>query len=428
MFHQISHARVASWSRQLTTLCSNQTSVSPDLTVELLRLTGFQDFVTVFKTVGRQIVKQCTDETYGRHLKLTFLFYVIHVPGLSMIHKDCLHDINQTLTFLIGDEDFKKDIPIVNQTFSLFKEQKGRYPETVLDCIQKIGDAVYKTGKVELINHFIDRAVNHGFQFPMIQGTGEDWQIKGNTAHVKNIRVFLSLISRQPKKSKRLLSALIISLSIGGVFIRDTDLFPRDITRFLNADIKRVYNLVKQLARLLPAFFNEIGAEGRLRDISTQLDESCHRRDRLIHFLRKQCHVESSSRIVDFIQQVIIFWKTGDKTPLKPYVPPSIYDEIPCSGRFVDGPGTILRYLEEKKLPHPEDFLMYRQDALDRLIGEVDGVTELDHQRVRLALRFYRLLNEKYGVDHLELKSYLSNFKADYMPEPRRLVAALEEP
>ena len=427
VFYQISHARITTWMQQLEHLRRNRDDRSFALTEELVGLTGFRAFVNVFKTVGRQILQNCTDETYGRHLKLTFLFYAIHVPGLSMIHKDCLHDINQTLTLLIGDEDFKKDIPIVNQTFSLLKEHKGRYPETVLDCIHKIGEAVYKTGKVELINHFIDRAVNHGFQFPMIQGTGEDWQIKGNTAHVKNIRVFLSLISQQPKKSKRLLSALIISLSIGGVFIRDTDLFPRDITRFLNADIKKVYNLVKQLARLLPAFFNEIGAEGSLRDISTQLDESCHRRDRLVHFLRKQCHVESSSRIVDFIQQVMIFWKTGDKKPLQPFVPPSIYGEIQTSGRFVDGPGRILHHLEDKKLPHPRDFLMYRQEALDKLIEEVDNVTELDRHRVRLALRFYRLLNEKYGVDHLELKSYLSNFKADYMPEPRRLTAALEE-
>jgi len=428
VLYQISHARIDAWNQHLEILCSSQDLFSIDLTKELIRLTGFLDFINIFKTVGRQILHHCPDETYGRHLKLTFLFYAIHVPGLSMIHKECLHDINQTLTVLIGDEDFKKDIPIVNQTFSLLKEHKGRYPETVLDCIHKIGDAVYKTGKVELINHFIDRAVNHGFQFPMIQGTGEDWQIKGNTAHVKNIRVFLSLISRQPKKSKRLLSALIISLSIGGVFIRDTDLFPRDITRFLNADIKKVYNLVKQLARLLPTFFNEIGAEGQLRDISTQLDESCHRRDRLIHFLRKQCHVESSSRIVDFIQQVMIFWKTGDKKPLQPFVPPSIYDEIQVSGRFVDGPGRILRYLEEKNLPHPEDFLMYRQKALDTLIDEVDKVTELDRRRVRLAMRFYRLLNEKYGVNHLELTSYLLHFKADYMPEPNRLSAALEEP
>lgn len=427
VFDQISHGRITAWRGELTDLSRRRDTDSVELTRELIQFTGFREFVNRFKEVSRQIVTHCSDDTYGRHLKLTFLFYAIHVPGLFMIHKECLQEINQTLTRLIGDDDFKKNIPIVNQTFSLFREHKGRYPETLLDCIHKIGEAVYKTGDVELINHFIDRVVNHGFQFPMIQGTGEDWQIKGNTAHVKNIRVFLSLISQQPKKSKRLLSALIIYLSIGGVFIKDTDLFPRDITRFLNADIEGVYNLIKQLARLLPAFFNEIGAEGQLRDISTDLDEACHRRDRLIHFLRKQCHVESSSRIVEFIQQVMIYWKTKDKTPLAPFVPPSIYEEIPSSGRFVDGPGKIMQHLETKKLCHPQDFLMYRQEALDQIAGEVENVTDLDRQRVRLMLRFYRLLNEKYGVDHLEIKSYLANFKTDYMPELRRLTEALEE-
>ncbi len=427
VFDQISHTRVTVWCRRLEDLRESRDTGTVELTRALVTFTGFREFVGLFRSVSRQIVRHCSDDTYGRHLRLTFLFYAIHVPGLFMIHKDCLHEINQTLTRLIGDEDFKKNIPIVNQTFSLFREHKGRYPETLLDCIYKIGEAVYKTGDVELINHFIDRVVNHGFQFPMIQGTGEDWQIKGNTAHVKNIRVFLNLICQQPKKSKRLLSALIIYLSVGGVFIKDTDLFPRDITGFLNADVDGVYNLVKQLARLLPAFFNEIGAEGQLRDISTELDESCHRRDRLIHFLRKQCHVESSSRIVEFIQQVMIFWKTKDKTPLEPFVPPSIYEEIQTSGRFVDGPGKIMKYLEVKKLNHPEDFLGLGQDVLDRYVDKVTGVTDLDRHRVRLILRFFRLLNEKYGLDHLEIKSYLANFKTDYMPDPRRLAAALNE-
>ena len=427
LFDEISHARVSLWRRRLEDLCESGDTGTVELTRKLVSFTGFREFVGLFKSVSRQIVRYCSDDTYGRHLKLTFLFYAIHVPGLFMIHKDCLHEINQTLTRLIGDEDFKKNIPIVNQTFSLFREHKGRFPETLLDCIYKIGEAVYKTGDVELINHFIDRVVNHGFQFPMIQGTGEDWQIKGNTAHVKNIRVFMTLICQHPKKSKRLLSALIIYLSIGGVFIKDTDLFPRDITGFLNADIDGVYNLVKQLARLLPAFFNEIGAEGQLRDISTELDESCHRRDRLIHFLRKQCHVESSSRIVEFIQQVMIFWKTREKTPLEPFVPPSIYEEIQTSGRFVDGPGKIMKYLEAKKLLHPKEFLVYSQDVLDRYVDKVTGVTDLDRHRVRLILRFFRLLNEKYGLDHLEIKSYLTNFKTDDLPDPRRLAAALDQ-
>jgi len=38
------------------------------------------------------------------------------------------------------------------------------------------------------------------------------------------------LIRFNPKWSTRLLSYLIIHLSLSGVFIKDTDLFPRDIT------------------------------------------------------------------------------------------------------------------------------------------------------------------------------------------------------
>ncbi|MCK4768227.1 MAG: pyruvate, phosphate dikinase, partial [Desulfobacula sp.] len=316
---------------------------------------------------------------------------------------------------------------IVNQTFSLLKEHKGKYPETVLDCIHKIGEAVYKTSKIVLINHFIDMAVDHGFQFPMIEGTGEDWQIKSNSAHVKNIRVFLDLIGRHPKKSRRLFSALIISLSIGGVFIKDTDLFSRDITKFLNSDIAPVFNLVKQLSRLLPAFFNEIGAEGHLRDISTRLDEACHRKDRLIHFLRKQCHIESSSRSVDFIQEVILFWKTGSKKNLESYVPPSIYQEIKESGPFIDGPRIILNHLESKDMSLPKDYLIYTEEAISNLINEVDEVSDLDRSRVKMIFGFYRLLNQKYRIDNLEFKKYLSSFNSENLPDPQKLVSALEE-
>ena len=104
-----------------------------------------------------------------------------------------------------------------------------------------------------------------GFQTPMLGGVGNDWQIQVNSAHLQNIRTWLELIECKPKWSSRLLSSLIIKLSLSGIFIKDTDLFPRDITRFLNSEIGPVYNLAKQLTRLFPAYFNDIGAEGILR-------------------------------------------------------------------------------------------------------------------------------------------------------------------
>lgn len=423
----VSHERVTGWQARLSALETADPGQA-ETTAGLIALTGHRDFVKRFREMPRKIIALAGGRTYGQYFKLTFLFYIIHAPGLAMIHREALGDIHRTLIRLIGKQDYKKDIRIVDQTFALLKEHKGRYPGTVLECIHKIGDAVYKTDEIELINHFIDRAVDHGFQFPMIQGTGEDWQIKGNMAHVKNIRVFLSLVGRHPKKSKRLLSALITSLAVGGVFIRDTDLFPRDITTFLNADIAPVYNLVKQLARMLPAFFNEIGAEGELRDISTRLDEACFRRDRLVHFLRKQCHVESSSRIVEFIQEVMNFWKTRDKAPLAPYVPPSIYAEIESSGRFIDGPHAVFQALAYNRLDTPSDYLLARQEDLDAMVERVDGVTDLDRERAGLMLRFYRLLNEKYGTDHLELKAYLSAHRAEGLPDPSDVISALDDP
>ncbi|MDD9302244.1 MAG: pyruvate, phosphate dikinase [Desulfobacter sp.] len=423
----ISHDRVKHWQERLQEIKSWDMD-QVDTTTALVGLVGNRTFVKRFREMPRQILALSKGRTYGKYFKLTFLFYIIHAPGLSMIHREALGDIHRTLIRLIGERDYKKDIPIVDQTFALLKEHKGRYPGTVLECIHKIGDAVYNTDEIELINHFIDRSVDHGFQFPMIQGTGDDWQIKGNMAHVKNIRVFLNLVGKHPKKSKRLLSALITSLAVGGVFIRDTDLFPRDITKFLNADIGPVYNLVKQLSRLLPAFFNEIGAEGELRDISTQLDEICFRRDRLIHFLRKQCHVESSSRIVEFIQEVMMFWQTLDKPPLAPYVPPSIYEEIESSGRFIDGPHKIFQALKYNKLARPQEFLLANQETLDTLVDEVDGVQDLDRTRAKLMLKFFRLLNEKYGTDHLEIKAYLTAHRAEGLPDPKDVIVSLSEP
>ena len=426
LLDQVSHQRFREWQEELD--LTRQGDPKSAATLEaLMALPGHREVVKLFRDLPRKILALSDGRTYGKYFKLTFLFYIIHAPGLSMIHREALGDIHRTLIRLIGERHYKKDIPIVDQTFALLKEHKGRYPATVLECIHKIGDAVYETDEIELINHFIDRAVDHGFQFPMIRGTGDDWQIKGNMAHVKNIRVFLNLVAKHPKNSKRLLSALITSLAVGGVFIRDTDLFPRDITAFLNRDIGPVYNLVKQLARLLPAFFNEIGAEGDLRDISTDLDEACFRRDRLIHFLRKQCHVESSSRIVDFIQEVMNFWRTRDKEPLRPYVPPSIYEEIETRGRFVDGPAAIFQALAYKKFDQPKTFLLAPLEELDTIVDSVDNVTDLDRKRTKLILRFYRLLNEKYGTDHLELKTYLATHRAEGMPDPSGVILSLDD-
>ncbi len=90
---------------------------------------------------------------------------------------------------------------------------------------------------------------------------------------------------------EKLLSVLIVNLQMGGIFLSDTDLFQREITKILNSNIAPFYKRVKQLTRIFPVYFNEIGAEGEIRKVTTSMDEISHRKDKLIHFLRKQLHV-----------------------------------------------------------------------------------------------------------------------------------------
>ena len=142
------------------------------------------------------------------------------------------------------------------------------------------------------VNYFEKKLIGFGFEFPGIIYVDKDWKTHVNTNHLKNIRVWLDILKYGSSIPEKLLSALIVNLRLGGVYISDTDLFQRDITNILNSDVSPFYKKVKQLSFIFPVYFNEIGAEGEIRHVTTSMDELSHRNDRLIHFLRKQVHIE----------------------------------------------------------------------------------------------------------------------------------------
>ena len=357
VFNPISHHQLNEWQLKLKSTIQDQAIESREMLARLLELPGFGQILETYRQIPRQLLQKFDKKERAYHLKLIFLFHIMNLRVLSLIHEETLRDINQTLTWIIENENYRNIENLIRKTFTILKEQARMYPATALNCVLNVGKGVYNTDELDLVNFFINGVIDLGFQAPMLQGVDNEWQIKVNSAHVQNIRTWLELIELNPKWSTRLLSGLIIHLSICGVFIKDIDLIPRDITRFLNSNIGPVFNLAKQLTRLLPAFFNDIGAEGKLRDISTRIDEIMHRRDRLVHFLRKQSHVESSNRIVPFMEAVLRFWQTRDKTCLVSFLPPSIYDEIDTAGPFIDGVHKIYSHLSEKGIEIPYDLL-----------------------------------------------------------------------
>jgi pyruvate,orthophosphate dikinase len=428
IFQNISHAQLRQWKIELDHIEQQMPLESEEVLKRLLRLPGFSQIVEEYRQVPHALFQKGDHNRRGHHLKLLFLFHIMNVSGLSLIHEETLRDINQTLTWIISNENYRIIQNLIRKTFSILKERAGAYPATALNCVLNMGKGVYKTDELDLVNFFIDSLIDFGFQAPMIEGVDNEWKIKVNSYHLLNIRIWLELVELKPKWSYRLLSGLIIHLSLCGIFIRDIDLFPRDITRLLNSGIGPVYNLAKQLTRLFPTYFNDIGAEGRLRDISTRIDEVAHRRDILVHFLRKQSHVESSNRIIPFMQAIFKFWHTRDKECLMPFVPPSIYEQIEPQGPFVDGMHHIMTQLQAADLKIPDDFLSIHDDEIKQQIYRIADASDVDLQRFEHALTLYKLLNQKYNLNYLELESYISQLKTEALPDLKRLEIALVEP
>ncbi len=395
---------------------------------ELLALPVHGDYVETYRRIPQQLLRAAPDQGTGNRWKIIFLFHIMNIKGLSQIHEEALRDINRTVSWLIDNASHRYIRNLIDKTFSILSKRTAKYPATALTCILNMGKGVYRTDEIDLVNFFIDRVIQLGFQAPMVGGVDDDWQIRVNAAHLQNIRTWMELIELNPRFSIRLISNLIIHLSISGVFIKDTDLFPRDITRFLNSDIGRVYNQAKQLCRIFPVYFNDIGAEGRLRDISTRIDELSHRRDTLIHFLRKQSHVESSNRILAFMEATLHFWTTRDKRPLEPYLPPTIYVEIQSEGPLVDGVHALMAAMAEAGVKMPADLLSMDQAAIRVQTAQVTGVTDKDRERVELLIQFYQLLNQKYNLDFLQIQGHMDQLRSEALPDLTKLSRALEHP
>ncbi|MEE4356502.1 MAG: PEP/pyruvate-binding domain-containing protein [Desulfococcaceae bacterium] len=408
---------------------------SPDLYQlrRLLALPAYNRIADNYREIPRRLRDAAENRSRGNRWKVIFLFHIMNISGLSLIHEETLRDINRTMSWLIQNEKHLNIEILLTKAFSVLRARTQEFPTISLSCVLNMGKGIYKTDDSDLIKLFIDELIDMGFHSPMISGVGNDWQIRVNPAHIRNIRTWLELIELHPRYSTRLLSVLIIHLSFTGVFIKDTDLFPRDITRLLNSNIRPVYNLVKQLTRLFPVFFNDIGAEGDLRDISTQIDEISHRKDLLVHFLRKQIHVESSNRVVAFTEALLRFWLTADKSCVEPFVPPSIYEQIDEKGPCVRGVNRVLRYLKEHKaMVIPEYLLEMDTGELKWMMNNIGGEAETDKERVVLAAQLYRLLHQKYNPvmgdeSFHEIESYLSRLRTKDLPDPAELRQSLEE-
>lgn len=355
-------------------LCENAFSFS-DI------IDAFKEKIAVFKKASEQFC---------------YLFFLLHLKGTHYHREPLLVELNKIIKRISTELDEAQCVASMDELFSQFVDFKESHINLILDSILILGKEIINTQNQTLIHYLENKIIAFGFVTPGITYMTNDWELKVNPCHIKNVRVWLELIEYVPETMQRLLSALIINLRVGGIFVFDTDFFQKDITRLLNSKISPIYKQTKQLARIFPVYFNEIGAEGQLRDVSTKIDELSHRNDKLIHFLRKQIHTEGNNSHIQITVDVINFWLDLDKERLFNILPQNVYDLVDENGVWVVGVHQCLKkFLAISQLPI-EELIELKKDAVEKIAAQVEHDNPTDIKRICLIIELYQLLKEKY--------------------------------
>ncbi|MBQ4355155.1 MAG: hypothetical protein II757_00690 [Bacteroidales bacterium] len=332
-----------------------------------------------------------------------YIFYLLHLPGTIDNHPQLLVELNKVIRLVSHEDDEAQCISSMDDLFEQFDDFRDSHLNLILDSILELGKEIINTKNHKLIKYLERKIIDFGFVTPGVKYITNDWELKVNPCHIKNVRVWLELIEYAPETMQRLLSALIINLRVGGIFVFDTDFFQKDITKLLNSQISPVYKQTKQLARIFPVYFNEIGAEGQLRDVSTKIDELSHRNDKLIHFLRKQIHTEGNNSHIQITLDIINFWYDKKKERLKEILPPNVYELVEPDGVWVEGVHQCLLKFCSFANMKLEDLIELKKDEVEQISRKIEHEEPVDVQRVCLIIELYQLLKEKYIFDSTDI-------------------------
>ncbi|MBW2397839.1 MAG: hypothetical protein JRG80_01040 [Deltaproteobacteria bacterium] len=360
----------------------------------------------------------------NRLARIHWLIRVLSVESLGSVHQQALSEISHSYTDVLRSADRERLEQVVRETFAGLRRSRLAASQTALDLISKIGLEVLATGDSEWFEVVVDEILDWDFPNPDFSGFTDEWQVQVNPAHLRAIRTYLSLIEGNPEFARPLIAALVVHLKIGGVFIVDTDLFQKDISRLLNSEIKPAYNQIKHLLKIFPVYFNDIGAEGELRDVSSHLDEIRGRKDPLCHFLRKQCHVESNPLLIRVTHEAARYFATGDPAGLRPYIPASLYDRLDIANPEHAGLHAVFSQLTRDQ--DVEALFELDPSELERRLAGMSDGSAIDREKAGLLFQLRRLIGRKYEIDHSDLLERMSAENAVSAEQVESLRDALE--
>jgi pyruvate, orthophosphate dikinase len=417
---EISHASLAARAARIAALEEDPRGLRPYVAT-LLETPDDADIARGYVDAAR-VFTQESDDPEGQLARIHWLLLVLARPELDPVHETALRDVGRCCARLMEEPLGREDL--VREVFGLLRSADLPHSGAFTDLVARIGSSAMASGDPSLAAVLIDEMLGLDFAYPEFSGFTSEWGVRVNPAHLRMIRANLAIIETNPRMARALIASLVAHLRLGGVFIADTDLFQRDVSALLGAEIRPVFLEVKQLLRVFPVYFREIGAEGRLRETSTRLDEIDHRRDPLCHFLRKQSHVECNPRLIAFADEILRYWATGDAAPLRSYVPGADLAHLGADGSRLDALRADTAALAQREGGIEALLALGPEDVAGRLEALEPG-DSLTREKISLVFQVREELRRKYALDHSDVVARLKDFRRVEAADVRALDAAL---
>ena len=414
---RISHGRLREHLRDLSALTG---AALRERAPDLLSLPDDRQIVQAHLDAAQAVADAETPS--GLLSRIHWLLRLLEQDGLAAVHEPALRGVNLLCSRLVVEGAGEGQQVLVHELFALLR--RAGFPRTraVNELVGSVGALTMASGDHDLVVAFVGEILDFDFDYPGFSGFTPEWGVRVNPAHLRGIRMYLRMIEADPLPASPLIAALVVHLRLGGVFILDTELFQRDVSSLLGCDVGPVYLLVKQLLKVFPVYFNEIGAEGELRSTSTRLDEIEERHDPLCHFLRKQSHVDCNPLLAPFAEEIFRFWATGDPAPLGRFIPDVIMEDLLAEEGAHAGPRAVAARLAESG--GGVDRVLASEPAdIDARLAELPDADPVGREKVSLLFRVRREIRRKYALDHADALHRLRAFRR----VDTHLVTALEE-
>ncbi len=265
----------------------------------------------------------------------------------------------------------------------------------------KVALALLQAGNDVLTGKYKDILRTIVIPAPRVTGfSGETWAEVVNPRHLARLSKFLQIISLDSDVFRDVLLQVICNIHISGVFIPDDKIFQRDISAYLNSDtFRNNFLLHYMLLKKLPVYFNEVGATGRIRDYTTEIDSWGN--DTVLYFLRKQTHVNASNYNIRLVEEIIRSWVYNDPEILEGVIAADAFSKLNTGllGRYsaaIQPLFSSLGILDGEGL-HLEKLLLLSETVLQERLRDA-GVSDEVRSKIVLLCKIYREIVKKYSV------------------------------